>query len=135
MPALRGPSMGLLVLAGMQSFNAVLSLPVVIIEYFAGGQPLQMALVTLVSLPSIVIFIGALRMRQMRSLRFCRVAAIMACIPIITPTVVVGIPLGIWATLVLFKPNTAAAFEQPAQDVPTTNRGRSKGRRLFERLR
>jgi len=32
----------------------------------------------------------------------------------LTPVIVVGIPFGIWATIVLFLPSTAAAFDQPS---------------------
>ncbi|WP_254508306.1 hypothetical protein [Anatilimnocola floriformis] len=114
-PALRGPSMGLLLLAGMQSLN-VLTIPIWLYQFFAGANVMEPALITLMSLPSIFICFAALRMRQMRSLRLCRVAAIMACIPFVTPTIVVGIPFGIWATVVLFRSSTAAAFERQSQE-------------------
>ena len=111
-PALRGPSMGLLVLAGMQSLNVLLGLPVLVAQIVMRQNTLELALGILISLPSIFIFFAALRTRQMKSLRLCRVGAIMACVPFISPTVVVGIPFGIWATIVLFRPSTAAAFAQ-----------------------
>jgi hypothetical protein len=49
------------------------------------------------------------------SLWACRVATLFACLPIATPGIVLGIPFGIWACVLLFLPSTAAVFDQPPQ--------------------
>lgn len=53
-------------------------------------------------------------MRYMRSLHICRAAAVVACIPFLSPVVVLGIPLGIWAAVVLFQKRTAEEFGHTA---------------------
>ena len=58
------------------------------------------------------IFCGAYQMNQVRSLRMCRAAAVLACIPGLSPLGVLAIPFGIWATMVLYLPSTAAEFER-----------------------
>jgi len=38
-------------------------------------------------------------------------AAIVACVPFCSPCVVLGIPFGIWALVVMAKPEVRAAFQ------------------------
>jgi hypothetical protein len=56
------------------------------------------------------ICIGATRMWELRSLWFCRMVAIAACIPVVTPLVWIGVPFGIWAAVLLFRKDVAAKF-------------------------
>lgn len=66
-----------------------------------------------VSVPfAFFIFCGAYQMNQVRSLRMSRAAAILACIPGLSPLGILAIPFGIWATVVLYLPSTAAEFER-----------------------
>lgn len=67
--------------------------------------------------PSAFIFIGAWQMRRMRSLQLCRAAAIVACIPFLSPVIALGIPLGIWAAVVLFQKSTTEEFNRPVELV------------------
>lgn len=53
---------------------------------------------------------GALHMRQFRSLGLARAGAIVACIPCVSACVVLGIPFGAWALIVLGRPEVRAAF-------------------------
>ncbi|WP_425615457.1 hypothetical protein NA78x_005377 [Anatilimnocola sp. NA78] len=56
---------------------------------------------------------AAIRMWRMQSLGLCRIAAIFASLPVLAPGAWPGIPLGIWAAIVLFMPSTAQEFDRP----------------------
>ena len=66
------------------------------------------------SLPYLIInaliFLGALKMKGLQSYGLANTAAILALIPCCGPCLCVGIPLGIWALVVLRKPEVRAAF-------------------------
>jgi hypothetical protein len=66
------------------------------------------------SLPYLVInalvFLGALKMRGLQSYGLAMTSGILSLIPCCGPCVCVGIPLGIWALVVLRKPEVRAAF-------------------------
>jgi len=113
---LRLPTTALLSIAGCHALVLACVLPQFVYSltrpYRAPELP-EMALAILLSIPTIFIAFAAFRMRQMRSLSLCRIGAILACIPYISPGVFFGIPFGVWATIVLFMPSTAAAFDSP----------------------
>lgn len=111
---LRGPSIGLLVLAGLQLVAACLALPQMVMHVVDGREPSPLIVTMGCLLPSAFIGFAAWRMRHMRSLGLCRLGAILGCIPLLSPVYVLGIPFGIWAVIVLYMPSTAAAFDQPA---------------------
>jgi hypothetical protein len=112
---LRGPSLGLLVLCGLQVFAACLALPEMLMQVLVDGmEPFPVVMIAANSAPSFFIGFAAWQMRQMRSLGLCRLGAILACIPLLSPVYILGIPFGIWAVIVLYMPSTAAAFDQPA---------------------
>jgi hypothetical protein len=54
---------------------------------------------------------GAIQMKRMRSYGIALAAAIVAAIPMLGPCCIVGIPFGIWAIVVLSKPEVKRAFE------------------------
>jgi hypothetical protein len=64
---------------------------------------------------AIVIAVGGAKMAFMESYSMARIGAALACIPLISPFVVWGIPFGIWALIVLNDPKVKAAFEAKAQ--------------------
>lgn len=51
------------------------------------------------------------RVRRLQELRNGRIAAVMACIPFVSPAIWICIPLGIWLSVVLFNKEVAAAFD------------------------
>jgi hypothetical protein len=59
--------------------------------------------------PAIVVFAGALKMRRLIDYRFCRRSAIVAMLPL-GAGFLLGLPFGIWALLVLRRPDVQAAF-------------------------
>lgn len=56
------------------------------------------------------IAIGAAKLGFLESYRFARLAAVLACIPIVTPFLILGIPFGIWALRLLADPCVRSAF-------------------------
>ncbi len=57
-----------------------------------------------------IVFFGALKMKNLQSHGLAMAAAIIAVIPCCGPCVCLGIPVGIWALVVLNKPEVKAAF-------------------------
>lgn len=58
----------------------------------------------------ITIAIGAAKMAFLESFIMGRVAAVLACIPVISPFLILGIPFGIWASRLLAEPEIQSAF-------------------------
>lgn len=61
-----------------------------------------------------VVAYGSFRMRQLRNYRLAWITAILALIPPVGPCFVLGIPAGIWAMVVLARPEVREAFDQGA---------------------
>ncbi|WP_241758641.1 hypothetical protein [Pyxidicoccus parkwayensis] len=59
---------------------------------------------------SAVTFFGALQMKNLRNYGMSLAAAIIACIPCVGSCCCIGIPVGIWAIIVLRRPHVRAAF-------------------------
>ena len=57
-----------------------------------------------------VILLGALKMKKLESYGLAMTVSILAMIPCLSPCCVVGLPIGIWAVVVLSKPEVKAAF-------------------------
>jgi hypothetical protein len=53
---------------------------------------------------------AALQMKALRNWTIALVASILAMIPCISPCCIIGLPIGIWALVVLLKPEVKAAF-------------------------
>jgi hypothetical protein len=56
---------------------------------------------------------GAIQMRNLKSYRTARAAAIVAMVPLLGPCCLLGIPFGIWAFVALGKPGVRDAFRAP----------------------
>jgi hypothetical protein len=59
-------------------------------------------------------FFGALQMRNLRGYGWAMAAAIINCIPLYGSCCCLGLPFGIWALVVLVKPEVKAAFRESA---------------------
>lgn len=57
-----------------------------------------------------LILFGALKMKKCESYGWAMTASIIAMIPCISPCCLVGLPIGIWALVVLAKPEVKSAF-------------------------
>ena len=58
----------------------------------------------------VLILIGAVKMKNLQSYGLAMAVTILAMIPCISPCCILGIPIGIWALIVLLDPNVKAAF-------------------------
>jgi hypothetical protein len=61
-------------------------------------------------LVSVVILLGAIKMRKLESYGLAMAASIIAMIPCISPCCFIGLPIGIWAVVVLSKPEVKSTF-------------------------
>jgi hypothetical protein len=65
----------------------------------------------LLLLPSAFIGYGAWCMRRTVNYRIALLAAIISCIPVVSPLIFFGIPFGIWALIVLCRRDVRAEFD------------------------
>jgi hypothetical protein len=70
----------------------------------------RMGLEVLMLLLQGVTIAGALRMHSLRGYALARAGAILACIPCLSPCLVLGIPFGAWALGILARPEVREAF-------------------------
>lgn len=59
---------------------------------------------------SALVFFGAWQMRELRQYPLALIAAIVAMIPCLSPCCCIGLPIGIWALMVMMKPEVKSAF-------------------------
>jgi hypothetical protein len=59
---------------------------------------------------SVLILMGALKMKKLESYGLAIAASIVAMIPCLSPCCLLGLPIGIWALVVLNKPEIKSAF-------------------------
>jgi hypothetical protein len=76
---------------------------------FVSG-PLVIATGVISILVSGVILLGGLKMKKLENYGFAMAASIVAMIPCISPCCIIGLPVGIWALIVLSKPEVKNAF-------------------------
>jgi len=58
----------------------------------------------------VVILLGALKMKRLEAYGWAMASSILALAPCISPCCIVGLPIGIWALVVLTKPEVKGAF-------------------------
>lgn len=73
----------------------------------------------ILGITSIVILVGAVKMKNLSSRGWARTSAILAMIPCMSGCCLLGLPFGIWALMVLGDPMVKRAF---AKSAPATNR-------------
>jgi len=57
-----------------------------------------------------LIFYGALKMKKLEGYGWAITASILALVPCVSPCCFVGAPVGIWALVILAKPEVKSAF-------------------------
>ena len=72
--------------------------------------PLAIALGVLGIVIGVVVIIGAQKMKNLQSWGFALTVSILSMIPYISPCCCIGLPIGIWAVVVLVKPEVKGAF-------------------------
>ncbi len=60
---------------------------------------------------SILVLVGALRMKALRSYEFSLIAALLALFPCVTSCCLIGLPFGVWAIIVLRRPAVKSQFK------------------------
>jgi len=126
-----GPAIGLLVTAGIGIAFQILGLLMNLLGMGMAGMgdmselegmegaewmaPLMSGTIGIISAfigiaIAILIIFGALQMKKMRSWGLALTASIVAMIPCLSPCCLLGLPIGIWALVVLLKPEVKAAF-------------------------
>lgn len=58
-----------------------------------------------------IVLMAGVNMLKMKSFSLCKTGAIIACIPICTPCIVLGIPFAIWSLILLGKPEIRNSFQ------------------------
>lgn len=124
MEQLKGPAIGLMATAGVGAAWQVLALIMNVTGAGMGalmrgsrGMPNMLsggigAVFNVIGLiMAVVVFLGASKMKNAESYGFAMAAAILAMIPCVSPCCLLGLPLGIWALIVLLKPEVKAAFQ------------------------
>ena len=112
------PGTALLIMGSIYSVFPAIYLGRVLLfaNRFANRLPVEDILVVAAFFfTAILIAVGGAKMAFMESYSMARIGAALACIPLISPFVVWGIPFGIWALIVLNDPKVKAAFEAKAQ--------------------
>ena len=122
---LNGPSIALMVMAGLGGGIQLLGLAVNLLSVGlgaagAGGGPgaTEALLIGGISIVSSgigivvagVIMYGAIKMRSLESYSLSMVSTILAMVPCISPCCLIGVPIGIWALVILSRPEIKAAF-------------------------
>ncbi|HVS08929.1 MAG TPA: hypothetical protein VMS76_03575 [Planctomycetota bacterium] len=125
--AVRGPAIGLIVTGILNGFLALAAAANSVAGFVLGedhwdylgryrpeegviglGLGLTMA-ATWLLVAGFILYAG-LQMSRLRSRELCLVASVLAMIPCTTCCCVVGIPMGLWALIVLNRPDVRAAF-------------------------
>lgn len=124
MDAVKGPATGLMVTAGIGIAFQLLGLVMNVLGAGMGalargnqGMPNMLsggigAVFNVIGIViAVVIFMGAGKMKNLQSYGFAMAATILAMIPCISPCCLIGLPVGIWALVVLMKPEVKGAFQ------------------------
>jgi len=119
-----GPAMALMILAGLNLALGVVGLLINVLgssmamfnqgpqqawgNMFSGGFGIVSS--SLGILLSTVIFYGGMKMKRLENHGLAVASSILAIIPCTSPCCLLGIPVGIWALVVLTKPEVKSAF-------------------------
>jgi hypothetical protein len=77
--------------------------------FFTG--PIALAQSSVGIILSIVVLIGAIKMKGLENYGFAMAASIIALIPCVSPCCLLGIPFGIWSLVVLSDPIVKSSFK------------------------
>ena len=78
-------------------------------EIFIRG-PIALAQTSIGLILSIIVLIGAIKMKALENYGFAMAASIIALFPCIGPCCFIGIPFGIWSLVVLSDPLVKSSF-------------------------
>jgi len=119
----KGPAIGLLATAVIGSIGQIVSLLLRVLgtgfatmgggddsiqQMFSGGIGIVISIMGLL-MAGLIVF-AALQMMKLTNYGLSMAGAVIAMIPCLSPCCVLGLPIGIWALVVLMKPEVKAAF-------------------------
>jgi hypothetical protein len=79
-----------------------------LINTLGGGLGIVQDIIT--GVIGVIVLIGAAKMQKLQNYQFALTASIVAIVPCISPCCVFGLPFGIWALVVLNKPEVKSQF-------------------------
>lgn len=111
---IKGPSTGLILLLAIQIVGNIvaglIATATLAIGSPVGASPIELCLAAAHFLTMMFMLRSLLQIRRLQQLRNGRIAAGLACVPFLSPWIWIGIPFGVWLSIVLAKPETAEAF-------------------------
>ena len=84
--------------------------PTQFMKTFEAMGPLGIVLALVALLVGVIIILGALKMKNLQSYGLAMAASILAMVPCLSACCPIGLPIGIWALIVLNNPEVKAAF-------------------------
>jgi len=105
-----GLVMNVLTLGGFQIFPQQINDPQMqkLFSSLGGGLGIVQGIIG--GVVGVIVLIGAAKMQKLESYQFALTASIVAMVPCISPCCVLGLPFGIWALVVLNKPEVKSQF-------------------------
>ena len=111
------PATALIVMSSIQSILLAIPLVSGVIQMQNGTAHNDAALLSAINIFQIAalvtISVCSAKMEHLKSYPLARIGAILACVPIVTPFILAGIPFGVWSLLLLTDPKIRSEF--PAQ--------------------
>ena len=128
---LRGPTTGLILLLGMQivgyAIAGIVAIVTLVLGSRLGASLMEIGLYAIHFFVMLFMLRSITRIRRLASLRHGRIAAGLACIPVVSPWIWLGIPLGLWLSVLLSRPATAEAFRSASKPADNHGMHRSGG--------
>jgi preprotein translocase subunit YajC len=105
-----GLVMSIMTLGGFQIFPQQINDPQMqkLLSSLSGGLGIVQGIIG--GVVGVIVLIGAAKMQKLQSYQFALTASIVAMVPCISPCCVFGLPFGIWALVVLNKPEVKSQF-------------------------
>jgi hypothetical protein len=105
-----GLVMNIMTLGGFQIFPQQINDPQMqkLLSSLSGGLGIVQGIIG--GVVGVIVLIGAAKMQKLQSYQFALTASIVAMVPCISPCCVFGLPFGIWALVVLNKPEVKSQF-------------------------
>ena len=133
---LRAPAIALICLGGVNILSGVVLLLGRLANIIKGNEPvitdearrlgyetatIYFPLVSLLSIAAApILIVGGIQMLKRRRYSLAMLAAILAIVPVTSVCCIPGIPIGIWALIVLLNRDVKAAFQDSVTPTPKT---------------
>lgn len=119
------PATALIIIASIHSVFVTIALVSYAFAFASGNfhfdEAIGAALASIQLIWFVLIAIGGAKMAFLESLPLARLGAGLACVPLFSPFLFLGIPFGIWALILLIKPENQSAFPSGKKSSPGSN--------------